>query len=73
MAKLVEKPSQRDTIRAARVIKCAEIAGVCVRQVRRVMDGDSENNLVEAVFMQIVEGENELIQKIKHQVINPHS
>lgn len=68
MSNIEEKKGNRDTIDAARRIKCAQITGVTVRQVRRVLNAESENDLIVSVYMQLVEGENELENQIKQTV-----
>ena len=64
----MQKTHQRDTERAAINRKVASICGVSVRQVRRVIKGECENEEVMSVYMFLLEGDNKLIQEIKKLV-----
>lgn len=68
MAKNSEKRRTRDTIRAARVKRTAEICRVSVRMVQLVVNGDRENEEVFSTYMALAEGENLLIQSVKRLV-----
>ncbi len=68
MAKNIEKTKARDTIKAARIQRTAELTGLSVRQVRRVNECESENETVISVLMALQEGENKLIQEVKKLV-----
>ncbi|MBS1642371.1 MAG: hypothetical protein JSR11_07795 [Bacteroidetes bacterium] len=68
MEKNKRKIKDRDTIRAARVKKTAGIIGVSERTVRRVINGDTDNENVMSAFMLITEGENKLLNEVKKLV-----
>ena len=64
----MRKTRGRDTIKAARVIKTADVTGVSKRQVRRVIEGDQKNDKILEVYMEIEEGENLLLEAVKKAV-----
>jgi hypothetical protein len=64
----MEKKANRDTIRAARIKKTADIVGVSERQVQRVLNGDQQNEDVVMVFMELSEGETKLVQQVRKLV-----
>lgn len=64
----MRKTKGRDTIRAARVQKTSEVTGLSPRQVRRVTQGDQQNEKVMEVYMKIEEGENLLLEAVKQLV-----
>lgn len=68
----MEKTRKRDTERAARIIKTARIAGVSEKSVRRVLNGEQENEYVLDVYMALAEEdekiENELIEAVKELI-----
>ena len=64
----MEKKGTRDTVRAARIKRTAEIVGVSERQVQRVLSADRENDKVLTVFFTLEEGENKLVQEVKKLV-----
>lgn len=63
---------KRDTEKAAIVSRVARICGLSTKQVRRVISGNSENEEVMKVYMEIaetgVELDNKLIQAVKKAV-----
>ncbi len=65
----MNKTINRDTIRAARVIRTAQITGVSKRQVRRVCEGKCQNENVISVMVRMAQAEemldNLLINEIK--------
>lgn len=64
----MEKNIKRDAIGAATVIKTAEITGVSERYVRYVLDGKRKNEAVFTVYMELVDGQNKLVQAVKQLV-----
>lgn len=64
----MENISNRDTVRAARIKRTAEIVGVSTRYVRMVLDCERENEDVLAVFMELSEQENLMIESVKKLV-----
>ena len=66
--KSMEKTQRRDTIRAARVKRTAEIVGVSERYVNMVLEGERENEEVMIAFMELKEGENLLVESVKKLV-----
>lgn len=64
----MEKKAIRDTVRAARIKRTAEIVGVSERYVQLVLNGDRQNDDVLLVYMEMAEGENKLIQEVKKLV-----
>ncbi len=61
----MEKTKKRNTLQAAMVQRVADICKLTPRQVRRVIKGDSKNEDVLRIYMELQEGENELIKHIK--------
>lgn len=57
-----------DTIKAARIIKTADVTKHSTRQVQRVLKGEQKNDTILEVFMQIEEGENALLEEVKRTV-----
>jgi predicted regulator of amino acid metabolism with ACT domain len=68
MRKNRTKQKNRDSEKATRVKKVAELTGVSPRQVYRVIRGDESNDAVLRVYMQLTEGENLLLQAVKETV-----
>lgn len=68
MSNVNEKKGKRDLVIAARRKKCAQMTGVTVRHVRRILNGECENDLVVSVYMELVEGEKALETQIKQTV-----
>ena len=64
----MEKPKKRDTVKAARIKKTAELTGVSDRSVRRVINGDQDNPTVMQVYLELEEGENALLTAVKQLV-----
>lgn len=64
----MEKPKNRDVERAARVKKVARIAGVTEREVRNVLKGDRNNEKIISAYMEILEGENALMEAVKQLI-----
>lgn len=64
----MEKKSTRDTVRAARIKRTAEIVGVSERYVQLVLNAERQNEEVLLVFMELDEGENKLVQEVKKLV-----
>jgi hypothetical protein len=62
------KTRERDTIRAARIKRTAEICQVTERQVQRVLNADQENQNIVMTYMTLQEGENSLIAAVKELV-----
>ena len=67
------KTISRSSEVSTRVARTAEIAGVSTRTVKRVIDGDDSvadatREKVLAIYYQLFEGENLLIQAIKQAV-----
>lgn len=59
------KTRKRDTRRAATILDTAELVGVSQSEVQKVLRGDRENEQVVAVFMEIQEGKNALLNAVK--------
>ncbi len=57
---MLTKTTSRDIERAALVNKTARIARLTPKQVRRVIDGDSANELVLSIYMLFQEGNDRL-------------
>ncbi len=64
----MEKNSKRDTIKAATVLKTAELTGFSARYVRYVLEGKRINEGVATVYMELMEGENKLMEAVKQLV-----
>lgn len=64
----MEKNIKRDAIGAATVIRTAEITGVSERYVRYVLDGKRNNEEVLTVYMELMDGQNKLMQAVKQLV-----
>ncbi|MDP1810570.1 MAG: hypothetical protein Q8K66_04115 [Sediminibacterium sp.] len=64
----MKKKRNRDTVRAAIIIKTARIVGVSERQVNRVLNGDQQNEEVVLVFMELSEGETKLVKEVRKLV-----
>lgn len=60
----MRKTSKRDSVVAARVKKTAEIMGVSIRTVQKVIKGDQMNKNVLNTYMELEEGEEELFNNI---------
>ena len=59
------KTNKRDAFTASLVRETANMAGVSARQVRRVINGTSENDNVMSIYMELKEGSNKLLTAIK--------
>ena len=72
MQKNTSNITKRDTIKAARIIKVAEITGFSQRVIQKVLAGDYEfeqtNEEVLRVYMTLAEEENLLIQRVNQLV-----
>lgn len=68
MQKNIRKTRKRDTVRAATVLETAGILGISQRQVQKVMAGDSENDKVVAVFMELTERKSALLEEVKQLI-----
>jgi len=64
----MEKTKKRDTEKAARILKTARIAGVTPRSVERVLNQEQQNQKVMTIYMELLEGENVLVQAVKELV-----
>ena len=64
----MNKPSIRDSEVATRVKRTAELTGVDVRSVYRVLNGQQQNEKVLGIYMQLQEGENLLLQAVKELI-----
>lgn len=62
------KTNTRDSIRAARVKKTAEICMVSKRYVQMVLSCDRSDEEVEAIFFELQERENLLLQEVKKMI-----
>jgi len=56
---------KRDVRRAAIVVDTAEVVGVSRSEVQKVLRGDRNNDTVIAVYMEIHEGKNRLLEEVK--------
>lgn len=72
MSKETRKTYYSDPIRYARMLRTAKIIGVTPRQVRRVCEGTSENELIIDTIVRIAQAEdmldNILINEVKKLV-----
>ena len=59
------KTKTRDAIRAARVIKTAEIVGGTTNYVNKVLACERDSEEVMVVYMSLQEGENKLLESVK--------
>lgn len=64
----MNNPSKRDSEVATRVKRTAELSGVDVRSVYRVLNGQQHNEKVLGIYMQLQEGENLLLQAVKELI-----
>lgn len=64
----MENNSNRDTVRAARIKRTAEICGVSPSMVQKVLRTDRANDKVEIVYFSIVDADNETDNKLKEAV-----
>jgi hypothetical protein len=60
--------TKRDTIRAALVKQTAEITGVSVRSVERVLAAQQENEKVLQVYLEMQQGNTALVDAVKELV-----
>jgi hypothetical protein len=65
MHKISTYTKKRNAFTASLVKKTSELTGVNVRSVYRIINGDQTNEMVLKVYMQLVEGENLLMQEVK--------
>jgi hypothetical protein len=63
--KVGRKMAKRNIIQAARVQKTRDLTGKSARHIRRVINGECENEEVMMVYMELAEGENKLLQAVK--------
>lgn len=68
MTKKTRYKGKRDARKRATVLETAEIAGVSVSLVEKVLKADRNNEKVLSVFMEITERHNELLQDVKDLV-----
>ena len=66
MAKKLTKTSKRDIKRAAIVQETAATLGVSPRYVRMVLAGDRDSEKILAVYMELTEGHNALLDAVKN-------
>lgn len=59
---------KRDAFNAVLIQQTADITGVSDRHVRRVINGAYENEGVTTVYMELLEGNNKLLQAVKSLV-----
>jgi predicted transcriptional regulator len=64
----MENNSNRDSVRAARIKRTAEICGVSPSMVQKVLRTDRTNDKVEIVYFSIVDADNETDNKLKEAV-----
>ena len=64
----MEKNKKRESWKASLAQKTAEITHVSTRYVRYVINGEYENQNVMNVYMALMEGENELLARVKELV-----
>jgi DNA-binding LacI/PurR family transcriptional regulator len=62
---MMKNQNKKDVRRAATIKDTADVVGVSTRQVQRVLAGDQENEKVVAVYMEISERKNELLEQVK--------
>lgn len=62
----MEKKIKRESWQASLVRKTADLTGLSTRQVRRVINGDCDNQLVMSTYMTLWEGENTLLETVKN-------
>lgn len=58
----------RNIKRAALIQETADITGVSVRSVRRVLENERKNETVVAVYMTLLEGTNNLVKEVRQLV-----
>lgn len=58
----------RNTLKAMLKKQTAEITGVSVRSVRRVLAGEQENELVMATYMELLERYPQMVEEVKRVV-----
>lgn len=68
MVKKSTNNSRRSAEKAAIVAKTAEIRGVSIRQVYRVISGDQENEAVFSTYMTLLEEFNKLPDAVRQLV-----
>ncbi|MBN8834604.1 MAG: hypothetical protein ABS68_00080 [Niastella sp. SCN 39-18] len=68
MQKNIGKHNKRDIRRAATVEETAGLLGISKNYVQKVMRGDRENDEVVAVFMELSERKNYLLEEVKKLV-----
>ncbi len=69
MQKTLTIPKKRDAETAARVKLTADITGLDVRSVYRIISGDQNNPKVLEVYMQLQEGTIMLAETIKENLL----
>ena len=62
------KTTVRNTKRASRIIRTAEIVGVTPRAVQLILNGERNNDLVLETFMTLCEEEKQLDNKLTEAV-----
>ena len=70
MPKNDDKHKERNTIRAARILRTAKITGVSPRQVRRVCEGLHNNNDVVDTMVRLTQAEEYLDNMLLKEVKN---
>lgn len=68
MQKIARVKRGRDVKRAALVKKTAELMGVSQRYVNMVLAGERDNDCIIACYMELLEGENLLLEKVRQLV-----
>ena len=61
----MDKKRKRDSIKAGIVQKVADMAGVKKDLVYKVLRGDRNNETVMMLYMELVEGQNKLVEAVK--------
>jgi hypothetical protein len=68
MIKKIRKPVKRDVRRAATILETAEIVGVSQSEVQKVLRTDRNNEKIIAVFMELTERKNALLEEVKNLI-----
>lgn len=68
MGKVAEKTGSRAADRAAIVQKVADLHEITPRHVRRILNGESENEEVIGTYMFLLQGQNLLLESAKKLV-----
>ena len=67
----MSKSYSRNIERAALIQKTADITGVSVRHVRRVLESEKKNETIVEVYMTLSELSNQLVDEVKRIVPIP--